>query len=68
MSGRLRGDFGRPKQRNILDHDGHKSLYSTVHYDEREFWEHYNGPAYRALKARYDPRGRLGDLFSKVSG
>src|SRR5689334_15055581 len=47
--------------------DGHKSLYSTVHYDEDEFWAHYNGPAYRALKGRYDPRGRLGDLYSKVA-
>ncbi len=47
---------------------GHKSLYSTVHYDEAEFWEHYNGPAYRELKERYDPGGRLPDLFSKVTG
>jgi FAD/FMN-containing dehydrogenase len=47
---------------------GHKSLYSTVHYDEPEFWEHYNGPAYRKLKERYDPDGRLPDLFSKVTG
>jgi FAD/FMN-containing dehydrogenase len=46
---------------------GHKSLYSTVHYDEAEFWEHYNGPAYRALKERYDPCGRLPDLYRKVS-
>jgi FAD/FMN-containing dehydrogenase len=47
---------------------GHKSLYSTVHYDEHEFWERYNGPAYRKLKERYDPDGRLPDLFSKVTG
>ena len=47
---------------------GHKSLYSTVHYDEPEFWEHYNGPAYRRLKERYDPDGRLPDLYSKVTG
>ncbi|MCX6465111.1 MAG: FAD-binding oxidoreductase [Pseudonocardiales bacterium] len=47
---------------------GHKSLYSTVHYDEPEFWEHYNGPAYRKLKERYDADGRLPDLFSKVTG
>ena len=50
------------------DLGGHKSLYSTVHYDEGEFWKHYNGPAYRALKRRYDPHGRLPDLFSKVTG
>lgn len=65
---------GRPDAHNrrveqlVADLDGHKSLYSTVHYDEAEFWEHYNGPAYRALKERYDPRGRLGDLYTKVTG
>jgi FAD/FMN-containing dehydrogenase len=52
----------------VSDLDGHKSLYSTVHYSEDEFWRHYNGPAYRALKQRYDPRGRLPDLYSKVAG
>ena len=48
--------------------DGHKSLYSTVHYGEAEFWERYNGPAYRAVKQRYDPAGRLPDLYTKVGG
>jgi FAD/FMN-containing dehydrogenase len=55
-------------ERLVADLDGHKSLYSTVHYAEDEFWRHYNGPAYRALKQRYDPRGRLPDLYSKVAG
>jgi FAD/FMN-containing dehydrogenase len=65
---------GRPDAHNrrveelVADLGGHKSLYSTVHYDEGEFWKHYNGPAYRALKMRYDPHGRLPDLFSKVTG
>ena len=52
----------------VTDLDGHKSLYSSVHYAEDEFWKLYNGPAYRALKQRYDPRGRLPDLYSKVAG
>lgn len=47
---------------------GHKSLYSTVHYDEDEFWAHYNGEAYRAVKQRYDPAGRAPDLYRKVTG
>ncbi|MDT7710632.1 MAG: hypothetical protein QOG20_6239 [Pseudonocardiales bacterium] len=65
---------GEPEAHNrrieelVSELGGHKSLYSTVHYDEREFWEHYNGPAYRALKGRYDPHGRLPDLYSKVTG
>jgi FAD/FMN-containing dehydrogenase len=65
---------GRPEAHNrrieqlVAELGGHKSLYSTVHYGEDEFWERYNGPAYRALKGRYDPRGRLGDLYTKVTG
>jgi FAD/FMN-containing dehydrogenase len=47
---------------------GHKSLYSTVHYSEEEFWQRYNGSAYRAVKAMYDPQGRLPDLYDKVRG
>jgi FAD/FMN-containing dehydrogenase len=46
---------------------GHKSLYSTVHYPADEFWRRYNGTAYDALKAEYDPHGRLPDLYDKVS-
>jgi FAD/FMN-containing dehydrogenase len=58
----------RRVERLVADLGGHKSLYSTVHYGEDEFWEHYNGAAYRALKERYDPRGRLPDLYAKVTG
>ncbi|MCL2394100.1 MAG: FAD-binding oxidoreductase [Acidimicrobiaceae bacterium] len=45
--------------------DGRKSLYSTAFYTEERFWELYNGPAYRKLKDRYDPDGRLLDLYAK---
>jgi FAD/FMN-containing dehydrogenase len=44
---------------------GRKSLYSTAFYDEERFWELYNGPVYHRLKARYDPAGRLLDLYAK---
>jgi FAD/FMN-containing dehydrogenase len=46
---------------------GHKSLYSTVHYSQEEFWQRYNGSAYHGVKATYDPEGRLPDLYHKVS-
>ncbi|ANY08623.1 FAD-binding oxidoreductase [Pseudonocardia sp. HH130630-07] len=52
----------------VADLGGHKSLYSTVHYGEDEFWAHYNGDAYRAVKQRYDPDGRAPDLYRKVTG
>lgn len=45
--------------------DGHKSLYSTVHYSQEEFWHRYNGPAYHAVKQMYDSQGRLPDLYDK---
>jgi FAD/FMN-containing dehydrogenase len=45
---------------------GRKSLYSSVHYDEDRFWRLYGGDAYHRLKARYDPAGRLADLYAKV--
>ena len=48
---------------------GHKSLYSTSFYAEDEFYQRYNGEAYRALKRGYDGEGRLLGLYEKcVSG
>lgn len=45
--------------------EGRKSLYSTAFYDQERFWALYNGPAYKALKGRYDPDSRLADLYAK---
>ncbi len=45
--------------------DGHKGLYSTVHWSPEEFWRRYNGEVYAALKRAYDPDGRLPDLYDK---
>jgi FAD/FMN-containing dehydrogenase len=44
---------------------GRKSLYSTAFYDEDRFWDLYGGAAYHPLKQRYDPAGRLLDLYAK---
>jgi FAD/FMN-containing dehydrogenase len=44
---------------------GRKSLYSTSFYEADRFWDLYNGEAYRDLKQRYDPSGRLLDLYAK---
>jgi FAD/FMN-containing dehydrogenase len=46
---------------------GRKSLYSTVFYQEDHFWKLYNGPVYHELKQRYDPDGRLLDLYTKCA-
>jgi FAD/FMN-containing dehydrogenase len=60
------GYHNRLIERLVGDLGGHKSLYSTVHYPEDEFWQRYNGAAYRAVKHAYDPDGRLPDLYRKV--
>ena len=44
---------------------GQKSLYSDSYYTEDEFWKVFDGPAYAALKARYDPNGVLPGLYEK---
>jgi FAD/FMN-containing dehydrogenase len=44
---------------------GRKSLYSTAHYTPEEFWPLYGGSTYGDLKRRYDPHGRLLDLYAK---
>ncbi len=54
---------GWSSRRSVLG--GRKSLYSEAFYDGRTFWRLYNGPAYERLKHRYDPQGRLLDLYSK---
>jgi FAD/FMN-containing dehydrogenase len=45
---------------------GIKSLYSDSYFTPEEFWSIYDRDAYRALKARYDPQGLLGDLYDKT--
>ncbi|MCD2194943.1 FAD-binding oxidoreductase [Actinomycetospora endophytica] len=52
-------------EQKLMELDGHKSLYSTSSYSREEFDALYGGEAYRRLKARYDPAGRLPDLYTK---
>jgi hypothetical protein len=47
-------------------HDGIKMLYSTTFLSEPEFNRLYNGTAYAALKAKYDPRNLSPTLYDKV--
>jgi FAD/FMN-containing dehydrogenase len=46
--------------------DGHKSLYSDSFYSRAGFNARYSGEQYAALKERYDPDGRLLDLYAKA--
>lgn len=60
--------YNRQIESEVTRLGGHKSLYSDAFYTQDEFWRLYNGEAYRDLKAAYDPRGRLLDLYAKCVG
>jgi FAD/FMN-containing dehydrogenase len=64
--GRADGDVNRDVERMVAEHGGHKSLYSDAYYGEDEFRALYGGAAYAAAKRRYDPDGRLLDLYAKA--
>ncbi|MDQ4008338.1 MAG: FAD-binding oxidoreductase [Actinomycetota bacterium] len=62
------GDVNRRIEATLFDLGGHKSLYSDAYYDEDTFHHAYGGEAYADLKQRYDPGGRLLDLYAKAVG
>ena len=64
--GRADGDVNRDVERVVAEHGGHKSLYSDAYYDEEQFRALYGGAGYAAVKQRYDPDGRLLDLYAKA--
>ena len=59
------GYFDKKVEAKVRELQGKKSLYSNAYYSREEFWQLYNEPAYRALKARYDPTAKLKDLYEK---
>jgi FAD/FMN-containing dehydrogenase len=63
--GRPDGYHNRLIEDKVAALDGSKGLYSTSFYSPEQFWATYNGPAYRALKSRYDADGRLAGLYEK---
>ena len=60
------GHFNRKVERKVAELGGIKSLYSSSYYPEEEFWQYYDRSAYERLKSRYDPEGRLKDLYAKT--
>jgi FAD/FMN-containing dehydrogenase len=66
VDGAQDGDVNRQIEREVARLGGHKSLYSDAYYDEETFWGLYGGAAYAPVKQRYDPAGRLPDLYAKA--
>ena len=60
------GDKNRAIEAKVTELGGHKSLYSDAYYGEDEFRALYGGDGYAAAKQRYDPDGRLLDLYAKA--
>ena len=58
--------FNRLLEQEVARLDGRKSLYSTSCYPVDEFWQIYNGIAYKRSKERYDPKQRFPDLYQKT--
>ncbi|GAA1228307.1 FAD-binding oxidoreductase [Prauserella halophila] len=66
--GESRGSHNRRVENVVTELGGRKSLYSESFYDRDTFWRLYGGDEgtmYHALKHRYDPDGRLLDLYAK---
>ena len=59
------GYFNKKVEDKVGELGGIKSLYSDVFYEEDRFWRLYNGDHYSALKQKYDPQGRLKNLYQK---
>ena len=60
-----RGHFNRAIEGKVAALGGIKSLYSDSYYPEGEFYGHYGGAAYAALKRRYDPGAAFPGLYEK---
>jgi FAD/FMN-containing dehydrogenase len=59
------GFYNRQVERQVAKLGGIKSLYSDSFFTPEEFWQIYNRAAYERLKQKYDPAGRLKDLYAK---
>lgn len=59
------GYLNRKIEYKTAELGGIKSLYSDAYYQESEFWDMFDGEAYWALKERYDPKGKLLNLYEK---
>lgn len=57
--------FNRRLEEKVRELDGIKMLYSDSYYTKEEFWKIYSKTVYDALKKKYDPDGKLRDLYEK---
>jgi FAD/FMN-containing dehydrogenase len=65
--GKPRYHYTRVMDDKCFELDGIKMLYSSTFLGKEDFDRHFNGAAYRVLKAKYDPDGKAPTLFDKVA-
>ena len=59
------GHFNRLVEHEVMRLGGIKSLYSDCYFTPEEFAQAYAMERYEALKAKYDPAGRMLGLYEK---
>jgi FAD/FMN-containing dehydrogenase len=59
------GHVNRTIENEVMRLHGVKSLYSDSYFTPEAFAQVYATPAYEALKDKYDPLGRMLDLYDK---
>ena len=59
------GHFNRKIESRAIELGGIKSLYSDSYFDRQTFERAYAMKQYAALKAKYDPQGRMPGLYEK---
>jgi FAD/FMN-containing dehydrogenase len=59
------GYYNRLIEKKLIEMGVRKLLYSQCFYTEDEFWMSLDSQAYTDLKRKYDPAGKLPDLYSK---
>jgi len=60
------GFYNRRIEATVFELHGKKGLYSDSYYTPEEFWNSYDKFAYDALKRKYDPQGKLKNLYEKT--
>ena len=65
-AGSPEGAVNRQIESKVSSLGGHKSLYSESFYDRETFNRMYGGDTLAAVRQRYDPDGRLTDLYDKA--
>jgi FAD/FMN-containing dehydrogenase len=66
LSDKPEGYYNRMVEAKVAELGGKKGLYSDSFYTPEEFWNIFDKPSYDNIKHKYDPQGKLKNLFDKA--